>query len=122
SRAADNSVVRVEHAREEFRIDVVEAGAVRRDEPFGNKGSQKQGGLTAGTLKSRFHGKRHTRNGNAIASLDFLEQLPEKHRHARDVDQAEHRMVVRALELVTLARRQPQRRVVTRVKESGGVN
>ena len=58
-----------------------------------------------------------TRHDHARARLDLLEQLPLEHRHAGDLLEAEHRVVVGAGDLEALARAQPQRRVVAAVEE-----
>ena len=48
------------------------------------------------------HGR--PRNEDAVARLDLLEQLPERHRYTGQVDKTEHWVVVRPLELVALPR------------------
>src|SRR5205823_12408689 len=108
----DDGVVRIHHSGEEVEVDVVEAGTTLGYEALRHEPAQKQRFGTVVMAELELDGARDAIDSDAIAGLDLLEQLPEQHRHARHVDKAEHGMVVGALELVTLARRQTERRVV----------
>ncbi len=121
ARAAHDRVVRVEHRVEVDLVGVVEAGALRRRPiprrpiaPARNAASSSCCGRLTQLVVDV------TRHDHARAGLDLLEQLPLQHRHAGDLLEAEHGVVVRAGDLEALARAQPQRRVVSRVEELRG--
>ena len=115
--AADDCVIRIEDGVEVVAIDVVEAGARLTRPTLGDERAEEQRFLALGSSEPVLVIAIHPRHQHAIAGSDLVEALPEEQRHADHVDEAEHRMVLCAGELVAFARPQSQRRVLAGVEE-----
>src|SRR3954454_19840902 len=104
ARAADHVVIGIGNGRKEIEVDVVEAGTLGRYEPLGDERAEQQRLVPRAIIERGLDRPRCARDQHALTGLDLLEQLPERHRDALEIHEAENRMVLSARELVALAR------------------
>ena len=123
ARAADDRVVGRHHAVEELPVDVVEAGPALADtKPSLTNAPARIAASHVASGGAPISSARRPLQHDAVPGPDLLEQLPQQGRHPGDADQAEHRVVGGAGQLVALAGAQPQRRVVAGVEELAGAD
>jgi hypothetical protein len=114
---ADQQVVGLDDLVEEVPVQVVEAGPLRRRVALADERAE-QHRREAVRLAQRLDlGRRTAVEHDPVAGQDLLEQLPQQHRHAEHVHQAQHRVVVRPRDPVALTGGDLQRRVLAGVEQ-----